>query len=71
MTDGIIGSSFFVAQSTPHNLAEQPSEVFYVRRMDDLPSAHAIGIFSEIALSIGSECAMMIYEKFKGVQVFQ
>jgi len=34
-------------------------------------SPHHIGIYSEIALSIGSKCVMLIYAMFKGVQVFQ
>ena len=28
-------------------------------------------VFREIALSIGLECVMLIYDMFKGVQVFQ
>ena len=39
--------------------------------MDDLPPTGIIGIFPEIALSIGSDCVMMIFEMFKGVQVVQ
>jgi hypothetical protein len=31
--------------------------------------SHVMGHISEIALQIGLECAMLIYEMFKGVQV--